>query len=373
MSRIRSLARAGAATSVALAVHSVVNLRFLRRAPRSPDVPPTRISVLLPARNETHRIGPCLDALRIALERYGPDAELIVLDDESDDGTYDLVQLALTHVPGARVIRGQALQDGWYGKPFACHQLADAADPASDVLVFLDADVVLEPDALVRTVAHLAESGLDLISPYPRQRAERPAERLLQPLLQWSWATFLPLRLAERSHRPSLTAANGQLLAVRAESYRRSGGHAAVPKAVLEDIELLKAFKRRGFRGGVTDGTDLATCRMYDGWYELRDGYTKSLWAATGSMSKSAGLCAALLAVYVLPPAMWVRHPADRVLAGGALAAIASRATVAQRSRGRVWPDSATHSVSILGFVALTARSWRAHRTGTLSWKTRGL
>jgi hypothetical protein len=373
MSRFRSLARAGATTSIALAAHSVVNLRFLRRAPNPPDIPTTRISVLLPARNEAHRIGPCLDALRIALERYGPDAELIVLDDESVDGTYDIVRMALAHVPRGRVIRGQPLPDGWYGKPFACHQLADTADPASDVLVFIDADVVLKPDALVRTVAHLRDSGLDLISPYPRQRAESPAERLLQPLLQWSWATLLPLRLAERSHRPSLTAANGQLLTVRNEAYRRSGGHAAVPKAVLEDIELLKAFKRSGFHGGVTDGSDLATCRMYDGWYELRDGYTKSLWAATGSMSKSAVLCTALLAVYVLPPALWFRYPADRVLAGGTLAAIASRATVAHRARGRIWPESATHPAGILGFVALTARSWRAHRGGTLSWKTRGL
>ncbi len=76
----------------------------------------------------------------------------------------------------------------------------------------------------------LDEAGLDLVSPYPRQEAPG-ATRLVQPLLQWSWLTFLPLRLAERSPRPSLSAANGQLLAVRRDAYDRVGGHAAVHDA----------------------------------------------------------------------------------------------------------------------------------------------
>src|SRR6185436_11595038 len=148
---------------------------------------------------------------------------------------------------------------------------ADAADPAADVLVFLDADVRLRPGAIAATVALLGER--DLVCPYPRQVAGTAAERLVQPLLQWSWLTFLPLRLAERSPRPSLSAANGQLLAVRRAAYERAGG-----------------------RGGVADGTALADCRMYAGWPELRDGYTKSLWAAFGSPAR-AGCVAGLLAL----------------------------------------------------------------------------
>ena len=99
-----------------------------------------------------------------------------------------------------------------------------------------DADVVLAPEAVAATVALLADTGLDLVSPYPRQDAPG-ATRLVQPLLQWSWLTFLPLRLAERSARPSLSAANGQLLAVTRAAYDRAGGHAAVALAAARDLE----------------------------------------------------------------------------------------------------------------------------------------
>ena len=60
----------------------------------------------------------------------------------------------------------------------------------------------------------------------PRGRARWPclAERLVQPLVPWLWATTLPLRLAERSPRPSLAAANGQFLVLTRAGYDRAGG-----------------------------------------------------------------------------------------------------------------------------------------------------
>src|SRR5205823_5077477 len=158
----------------------------------------------------------------------------------------------------------------------------------------VDADVVLAPHAVAAAVHLLDAAGLDLVSPYPRQRAETSSERLVQPLLQWSWLTFLPLRWAERSRRPSLAAANGQFLAVRRSAYRRAGGHAAVRAEVLDDLALLRAIKRRGGRGGVVDGTALADCRMYRGWSELRDGYSKSLWSAFRSPVRATAVGALL-------------------------------------------------------------------------------
>ena len=98
------------------------------------------------------------------------------------------------------------------------------------------------------------------------------AERLVQPLVPWLWATTLPLRLAERSPRPSLAAANGQFLVLTRRGYDRAGGHAAVRGEVLEDIALLRAVKRSGGRGVPIDGSRLAACRMYDGWPAVRDG-----------------------------------------------------------------------------------------------------
>ena len=159
-------------------------------------------------------------------------------------------------------------------------------------------------------------------------RATTSAERLVQPLAPWLWATTLPLRLAERSPRPSLAAATGQFLVLTGRGYRRAGGHAAVRGEVIEDIALLRAVKRAGGRGGPVDGSRLAACRMYDGWAELRDGYTKSLWGAVGgSPAASAAAAAALTAVWVLPPVAALRG--SRAGLAGYAAGVAGRALVA--------------------------------------------
>ncbi len=152
------------------------------------------------------------------------------------------------------------------------------------MLVFVDADVVLAPLAVAAAVDMMAEYAA--ICPYPKQLADTATERLVQPLLQWSWLTFLPLAAAERSSRPSLCAANGQFLVITREAYDEVGGHAAVRNSVLEDLDLFRALKRADLRGLIADGTSLATCRMYQDWSQLRDGYAKSLWSAFGSPAR---------------------------------------------------------------------------------------
>jgi hypothetical protein len=287
-----------------------------------------------------------------------------VLDDGSVDGTAEVVRRAADGDPRLRLLTGRPLTPGWLGKPHACQQLADAAAHTSDVLVFVDADVVLAPHAVAATVALLDESGLDLVCPYPRQEAPG-ATRLVQPLLQWSWLSFLPLRLAERSPRPSLSAANGQLLAVRREAYDRAGGHAGVKGQVVEDVALLQALKTTGGTGGVVDGTELATTCMYDSWDDLVAGYTKSLWTLP------APALVVLSLLYLLPPAAALRG--SRAGLAGYAAAVAGRAVAAHRTGGPVLPDALAHPVSVAALLSLAVRSRLAHGSGRLTWKGRAL
>jgi hypothetical protein len=366
---LRAVTWAATAGAGLLTIHTAVNARLLRTPPSEPPVPSEPVSVLLPLRDEAHRLEPCLTALRTALDACGGRAELVVLDDESSDGTAQLVRELVGDDARVRVVTGTSRPPGWLGKPWACAQLAELADQASTVLLFVDADVVLAPHAVTATVAQLRQTGLDLVSPYPRQLTVTPAERLVQPLLQWSWLTTLPLRLAERSQRSSTAAANGQLLAIDRAAYRRAGGHGAVRGEVLDDLALLRAVKATGGRGGVTDGTHLAECRMYDGWPALRDGYTKSLWSALGSPAGAVTTVVGLCLLYVWPPV--AATCGSRVGALGYAAGVAGRAVAARRTDGRVWPDAFAHpaSVALLGW--LTARSWSGRRRGTLHWKGR--
>ena len=350
-----------AAVDVALAVHAAVNVALLRTPAADPPATDDRVRVVVPARDEAHQIGRALAAL--AAQTGVAHLQVVVVDDGSTDGTADLARDR-----GATVLPADPPQDGWLGKPNACAQgAAGAADV--DVLVFVDADVRLAPHAVAAAVHLLRAHDLDLVSPWPRQLAVTPAERLVQPLQQWLWATLLPLRAAERSPRPSLAAANGQFLVVDRAAYERAGGHGAVRGEVLEDIALLRAVKRAGGRGVVVDGSTLAATRMYEDWPALAAGYEKSLWAALGgSPAGSLAAAAALTALHVVPPLTGTRAGLVGYLAG-----VAGRAVTARRTGGRVWPDSLAHPLGVAVLDLLVVRSVLGRRRGTLRWRGRTL
>ncbi|GGL94189.1 glycosyltransferase [Nakamurella endophytica] len=355
---LRGAVLAGSALSAAGAVHAVVNGRLLRRPSAGPG-PLPRLSVLVPARNEAAGIGDCLAAL-------GTGHEVLVLDDESDDGTADVATRG-----GARVLAGRPLPPGWLGKPWACAQLVEAADPGSEVLVFVDADVRMAPGGVAAAVRMLLDADLDIVCPFPRQLAGSVPERLVQPLLQWSWLTTLPLRAAERSARPSLTAACGQFVVVRRAALDRCGGFAAVRSAVLDDVALVRAVKSAGGRGGIVDGTDLAACRMYRDWPSVRDGYGKSLWSAVGSLPAAAAMLFGLLLVWVVPPVAALFG--SRTGLAGYLFGVAGRVATGRRTGARVLPDAGAHPVSVGLLSYLLARSVVLRRYGVLRWKGRDI
>ncbi|GAC66961.1 glycosyltransferase [Gordonia soli] len=363
--RVVGLGSALAIVSLGLTVDNAIRLR--RPDPDAPPAPEP-LSVLVPMRDElTHAAG-CLAGITAAADRWPGEVRIVLLDDDSQDGTRAVLDRVAHADPRVSVISGTSPPAGWLGKSWACHQLSRAAFH-DGTLIFVDADVRLEPTAFVASVASLRALDLSLVSPYPRQETVGVGERLVQPLLQWSWLSTLPLLLAERSPRPSLSAANGQFLVIDAGVYRRSGGHAAVSAEVLEDIALLRAVKRVGGRGVVVDGSHLATCRMYEGWAEVRAGYRKSLWSAFGSTGDTCAVVTVLLLAYVVPFAAMLTG--SRVGFVGYLAGVLSRTVAARRTGGRIWPDVAAHPASIVAFAALTADSIVARRRGTLRWKGR--
>ena len=368
----RTIVTASSLTAAAIAAHTAVNLRLLRTPdPQAPAVAEA-VSILIPARDEERHIAA---TVRSALAQTGvPDLEVLVLDDASSDRTGEIVAALAAEDPRVRPLTGpdEPLPDGWLGKPWACARLAEAA--RGSVLVFVDADVVLAPHAVRALVHSLRSTGLAMVAPYPRQLAESWLERLVQPLVTWSWAATMPLRWGERSLRPSLSAANGQLLAVDAAAYRAAGGHGAVRGEVIEDVALMRATKRSGGHAATVDGSHLATCRMYAGADEVVDGYAKSLWAAFNGPVGSMAVTGFLVGTYVVPAVAALAAPTARTRAIGAAgyaAGAASRAMVARRTGEPVLPDSLAQPASIAAFAALSAASWWRHVRGTNRWKGR--
>ncbi|MGX6447692.1 glycosyltransferase, partial [Patulibacter sp. S7RM1-6] len=249
-------------------------------APRATPGPETgsapAVSVVIPARDEEERLGPCLAGLQDA------SIEVVVVDDRSTDGT-----AALARAAGARVVAGRELPPGWRGKTWALQQGLEAATGAW--VVFLDADVRPRPGLVPAVVA--AAEGYDVLSAAPRFVCAGAAERLLHPAI----AVTLPLRFGptdvpDWQPRPARALANGQCLVVRREPFLRAGGWTRVRGHLTEDVALVRAVRRAGGTVGFADAADLLDVRMYRSARETWTGWGRSLMApdATAPLAQAA-------------------------------------------------------------------------------------
>ena len=271
------------AMALIITVANVINMRVVGL--KGAENVSESVDVLIPMRNEEANVEACLKAVLNSELLDSPN--VYVLDDASSDETGKLINEFKVNK-----LSGTQLPAGWLGKLWACHNLSQAG--TGKYLVFIDADVRLHPYAIASAITKMNKFGWDFISPYPRQIAGSFLEKLIQPLLQWSWIASVPLRIAELFPNRSMTIANGQFFIVKRSAYEKSGGHAAIPGEVLDDLELARLLVSKGIKGGVADGSSVATCRMYKSNSELINGYTKSLWKAFG------GQLGTIVAIFIL-------------------------------------------------------------------------
>ena len=276
------LAYATLALALLPAVVTAVNLAFFRAPPPGRLAPPPKVSLLIPARDEEANIG---DALRAALASKGVELEVVVLDDGSTDRTAAIVAACTQEDARLRLVAAPPLPRGWCGKQHACHVLAGLA--RHPLLVFIDADVRLAPDALARIAGLLQRRDLALASGFPHEETGTPAEALIVPLIHVLLLGYLPIWLARRIQHPAFGAACGQLIAVHRDAYQRVGGHAAIKSSRHDGLMLPRAFRRAGYATDLFDATDLACCRMYRSGPEVWQGFAKN---ATEGMAKPLAL-----------------------------------------------------------------------------------
>lgn len=348
---------------------------LVRPARRRGHAPTPRVSLLVPARNEAANVVACVRSL---LAQTYPDAEVIVLDDRSDDGTGALLAAERTRDARLLVRTGTEPPDGWTGKNWACQQLARAA--GGEVLLFADADTVFtDPDAVGAIVAAMHAHRADLLSGLPRQALGTVGEALLVPLPYWSHLSFTPLVLGTRWRRPAFATAVGQLMAFRRAAYAAIGGHAAVRGEVVDDIALARRVAGAGRVARVMDATGVVRCRMYRGGREARAGFAKNLFAAFGyAILPYAFVWGWLGFVFVAPVLLGALHlalPARVPVEPGLLAttvalALAHWGTVYARLRLPVWP-ALLYPLTMLPFLGVALRSFVDGTLRRATWKGR--
>lgn len=355
------------------------------RPARPPDDPPL-VSVLVPARNEARNIEACVRSL---LAQDYPRLQLVVLDDQSSDGTGELIRvLGLSEESGSRtLLHGQPLPSGWAGKNWACHQLVQRA--RGEFLLFTDADTIHAPGTVSAAVAYAREKRADLVSAWPRLLMETLGEQLIIPIIVFFGMVFYPHwlvlwlqerpRLAARlpaKHRRGLGAANGQFLLFTRAAYDRIGGHHALRNHLVEDVAFGRAIAARmgeGMRLFNCEALRFSTCRMYRSFAETWEGFTKNSRPAFEDQPGTFVIVGALCFVMFLWPfvAIFLAPAALRPLVLAEIALIYLIRVILTARFRTSWLGCWLHPSGQALAFAIGLNSWRRSVGPGVSWKGR--
>ena len=326
-------------------------LDAMRTEASSGEVP--SVSLLIPARDEATSISDCVKTAQ-ASERVN--VEIVVLDDHSSDGTGDIVRQIGSEDDRVRCIDGADLPEGWNGKQHACWQLAQRA--SHDLLIFLDADVRLKPDAIARLVERKAQSGVALLSAFPHQKTGSILEHLLIPMMHYILLGYLPIKRMRSNNDPAFAAGCGQLFLTSKTEYQAAGTHEAIRASRHDGIKLPRQYRSQGLSSDVIDGTNLASCRMYHGAAEMIRGVLKNATEGVANPRLIGVFTILLLGANVLPIICFFGAHGDArwfaqgiALLGGFLACYPRLHAAFRFRQSKV--GAALHPVAVLVFVCL--------------------
>jgi chlorobactene glucosyltransferase len=233
-----------------------------------------KTSILIPVRNEEKNIGKLLNSL---LAQSYTNYEIIVLDDGSTDNSQQVIEEYMEKTSRIKLIKGSELPDNWLGKNWACYQLSKHAN--YNLLLFIDADVVIGKNALAYSCSLIEKYNLDMISVFPTQITDSLGERLVVPLMNWLLLTFLPLKQVYKSNNRSFSAANGQFILIKKDIYEGIGTHENFKENVVEDMEIIRSVKENGKRGMTCLGNGVICAEMYSSLRDSINGFSKNFFA----------------------------------------------------------------------------------------------
>ncbi len=349
-----------------------------------------RLSVGIPARNEAANIEDCI---RSVLAGGIEDVRVLVYDDQSDDETPEILARLAREDRRIEIVGTHQMPSGWCGKQHACwriarHAIEQTAVAERDWLLFIDADVRIEPDGLRRTVAHADlidhDGKLGLLSTFPRQITKSLGESLLVTAIFFVLLSYLPFGRMRQTLDPASSAACGQFMLVRADCYQAFGGHESLKDSMHDGVKMPRLARQQGFRTDLFDGADVASCRMYEGFAQTWKGFAKNAFEGLGSVILLAVLTVMHLIGHIAPPLVFalsvvisMNQPDPlwiAIVSSGlaVLLGIGQRLIIALRERHSIGV-APLHSVSVALMTAVQWWSWYLHRTGKRNWRGRTL
>lgn len=278
---------------------TIVNLLLVPRLrPRAVPAGETAlVSVIVPARDEERAIE---RTVRAFLAQTWPALELIVVNDRSTDATGPILARLAAEDRRLVVVDNEEPPPGWLGKPWALHQGSLRAH--GELLLFVDADVIYEPDAVAAAVLHLQERDVPMLTLFPRFVMRGFWEHIVMPILAFFAFTVVPIWLSNRSRARLLAFGGGTGNLIRRADYDAVGGHVPLCSAVVDDVGLARLVRASGRQTIVARAEELVSLRMYEGLGEITRGFTKNAFAVIGRSYVTMGVILVLgFVLHVLP------------------------------------------------------------------------
>jgi len=229
------------------------------------------VSILVPARNEQHRVlEPCIRS--ILAQDYG-NFDVIAINDRSTDETGAILERLAQSDRRLRVIEGEELPPGWLGKPYAMHQALNHA--RGEWVLATDADMIFEPAALRTALNRALQTNEDALSLIPRFETGSFWERVVIPT--WEWV-FLMFMIFYRINDPKSDrgAGIGGFFLMRRSVLDRVGSYEGLKDEVMEDARLAERIKRSNARFLMERAPALISTRMYRTFGEMWECSTKN-------------------------------------------------------------------------------------------------
>lgn len=234
-----------------------------------PQPTPT-LSIVIPAKDEAQGIADCVHR---ALAQDYPNADVVLIDDRSTDGTSQILDEIASREPRLKPFHVTELPPGWMGK---CHALfVGTRGITSDWLLLVDSDVQLSADAARRAVALCVDRKYDVLSIMPTLDARTFWEKSLLPLMAVAWSAAFRISFTNDDSKPHHAFANGQFFLVKREWYENVNGHESVKDQIVEDVALMRVLKRAGAKTRLMLGQDLARARMHTNFRQMFHGWAR--------------------------------------------------------------------------------------------------
>lgn len=208
-----------------------------------------RVNVVVPARDEAPSIGDCIRS--ILSQPYPGELSVILIDDQSQDGTADIAIEAAASVHASHrltILPGRALPSGWTGKMWALKQgqsLIESRLLHPHYVLLTDADIIYSGDAVMRLVARAERYRLVMASVMARLNCESWPEKFLIPAFIFFFSMIYPFSWVRDTERATAAAAGGCLLA-RWDALLNAGGIDSIRGALIDDCALGARLKMQG-------------------------------------------------------------------------------------------------------------------------------